>query len=92
MDFRDKTAEELRASTALRSHVLRVMGAVEKVVARMDSEDKVVTLLHDLGQRHVVYNARPEFLDVSIRTSGGHQLCLTVIQMLTASTKGVNQP
>ncbi|KAI8787758.1 neuroglobin, partial [Biomphalaria glabrata] len=63
MDFRDKTAEELRASTALRSHVLRVMGAVEKVVARMDSEDKVVTLLHDLGQRHVVYNARPEFLD-----------------------------
>lgn len=64
--FRDKTVEELKASTALRSHVLRVMGAVEKVVARLDNEDKLVALLHDLGQRHVVYNARPEFLDVSM--------------------------
>ncbi|CAG5127650.1 unnamed protein product [Candidula unifasciata] len=64
LSFRDKTVEELKASTALRSHVLRVMGAVEKVVARLDNEEKMVALLHDLGQRHVVYNARPEFLDL----------------------------
>uniref|UniRef100_A0A0B6Z8Y6 Globin n=1 Tax=Arion vulgaris TaxID=1028688 RepID=A0A0B6Z8Y6_9EUPU len=64
MSFRDKTVEELKASTALRSHVLRVMGAVEKVIARLDNEEKIVNLLHDLGQRHMVYNARPEFLDL----------------------------
>ncbi|XP_012939902.1 neuroglobin [Aplysia californica] len=64
MTFRDKTVEELKASTALRSHVLRVMGAVEKVVARLDNKEKMVALLHDLGQRHMSYNARPEFLDL----------------------------
>ncbi|CAL1533850.1 unnamed protein product [Lymnaea stagnalis] len=64
MSFRDKTPEELKASTALRSHVLRVMGAVEKVVARLDQHEKLITLLHDLGQRHMAYNARPEFLDL----------------------------
>ncbi|CAG5130126.1 unnamed protein product [Candidula unifasciata] len=62
--FRDKTMEELKASAVLRSHVLRVMGAVEKVVARLDNEEKLVTLLHELGQRHLVYSVRPEFLDL----------------------------
>lgn len=57
--------DELKASAVLRSHVMRVMGAVEKVVARLDSEEKLVTLLQELGQRHLVYNVRPEFLDVS---------------------------
>ncbi|BFZ11773.1 hypothetical protein BsWGS_14812 [Bradybaena similaris] len=62
--FRDKTMDELKASAVLRSHVMRVMGAVEKVVARLDSEEKLVTLLQELGQRHLVYNVRPEFLDL----------------------------
>jgi len=62
--FRDKTVEELKESTSLRSHVLRVMGAVEKVVARMESQDRLVALLHELGHKHMGYNAKPEFLDL----------------------------
>ncbi|RUS91400.1 hypothetical protein EGW08_000830 [Elysia chlorotica] len=62
--FRDQSPEQLKASAVLKSHVLKVMSAVEKAVARLDDPDKLNKLLHDLGQRHMLYNARPEFLDL----------------------------
>ena len=46
---------------------MRVMGTVEKCLARIEEPEKLDELLHALGRRHSVYNVKSEFVDVSIQ-------------------------
>lgn len=64
MPFRDLTREELSKSTDLRAHALRVMGFVQKIVARLDEPEKAEQLLHELGKKHIMYGAKPEYVDL----------------------------
>jgi len=57
--------EELKYSKELRAHALRVMGFVQKVVARINEPQKCEKLLCDLGRKHVNYGAKKEYIDVS---------------------------
>ncbi|GIY10057.1 cytoglobin-2-like protein [Caerostris darwini] len=65
MPFKVLTKDELRHSTELRAHGLRVMGFVQKVVARFEEPDKSEALLQELGKNHVMYGAKMDYVDVS---------------------------
>ncbi|XP_046580589.1 non-symbiotic hemoglobin 1-like [Haliotis rubra] len=62
--FKGQSSEDLKYSSQLKSHALRVMGTVEKCLARINDPKKLVELLHDLGARHVMYNARVDYIDL----------------------------
>ncbi|CAD5121362.1 DgyrCDS9885 [Dimorphilus gyrociliatus] len=38
------------------------MGTVEKFLARINNEERLRSLLHDLGRRHASYNAEAKFI------------------------------
>lgn len=65
MPFQKLAQEDMEHSAILRSHALRVMGTVDKCLARIRTPEKLQTLMHELGERHVNYNARYDFVDVS---------------------------
>ncbi|GFQ84968.1 GLOBIN domain-containing protein [Trichonephila clavata] len=65
MPFKGLSKEELRHSKELRAHGLRVMGFVQKVVARLDEPEKSEQLLKELGRNHVMYGAKIDYVDVS---------------------------
>ena len=65
MPFKGLTKDDLQHSNQLRSHALRVMGTVEKCLARIDEPKKLEQVLSDLGSRHVMYNAKVDYIDVS---------------------------
>ncbi|XP_076464350.1 uncharacterized protein LOC143296358 [Babylonia areolata] len=64
LPFKGQSLDELKQSAQLKSHVLRVMGTVEKCLARIDEPDKLQNLLHELGAKHVLYNARIDYIDL----------------------------
>ncbi|GFY49084.1 GLOBIN domain-containing protein [Trichonephila inaurata madagascariensis] len=64
MPFKGLSKEELRHSTELRAHGLRVMGFVQKVVARFDEPEKSEQLLKELGRNHVMYGAKIDYVDL----------------------------
>ncbi|KAH9523172.1 hypothetical protein Btru_066009 [Bulinus truncatus] len=64
MPFRGQSKEILRESAQLKSHALRVMGTVDKCISRFQEPDKVKDLLHELGARHVMYNAKVDYMDL----------------------------
>ena len=66
MPFKGLTKEDLNHSNQLRSHALRVMGAVDKCLDCVDDPVKLEQLLHDLGARHVMYSAKVDYIDVSM--------------------------
>lgn len=43
----------------------RVMGFVQKVVARLDEKEKLDKLLEELGKAHFYYGAPKKYIDVS---------------------------
>ncbi|XP_025105346.1 non-symbiotic hemoglobin 1-like isoform X1 [Pomacea canaliculata] len=62
--FKGKKLEDLWTSTDLKSHVLRVMGTVEKCLARIHEPAKMESILHELGVKHLLLNIRVEYLDL----------------------------
>ncbi|XP_054712905.1 globin D, coelomic-like isoform X1 [Uloborus diversus] len=64
MPFKGLSVEELRHSKELRAHGLRVMGFVQKVVARLDEPEKSEQLLKELGRNHVMYGAKVDYVDL----------------------------
>ncbi|CAL1281719.1 unnamed protein product [Larinioides sclopetarius] len=64
MPFKGLSQEELRHSKELRAHGLRVMGFVQKVVARLDEPEKSEQLLKELGRNHVMYGAKIDYVDL----------------------------
>ncbi|CAL1534618.1 unnamed protein product [Lymnaea stagnalis] len=64
MPFKGQSQENLKDSAQLKSHALRVMGTVDKCIHRFHDPDKVVQMLHELGARHVMYNAKVDYMDL----------------------------
>ena len=65
LPFQQLSRQDMEQSAILRSHALRVMGTVDKCVARLDTPDKLKELMSDLGKRHVNYNTKEDFIEVS---------------------------
>ena len=65
MPYKGLSQEDLSHSSTLRDHALRVMGTVEKCLARINEPKKLTDMLHDLGARHVMYTAKVDYIDVS---------------------------
>ncbi|KAL8585140.1 hypothetical protein ACOMHN_013156 [Nucella lapillus] len=64
LPFKGQSLDELKQSAQLKGHVMRVMGTVEKCLSRIDEPEKLQNLLHDLGAKHVLYNARIDYIDL----------------------------
>ncbi|XP_060069310.1 neuroglobin-like [Ylistrum balloti] len=64
LPFRQLSKTDLELSAILKSHSLRVMGTVDKCIARASQPDKLRDLMSSLGQRHISYNAQIEFIDM----------------------------
>ncbi|XP_043197540.1 uncharacterized protein LOC122368016 [Amphibalanus amphitrite] len=62
--FRQIEMEDVKASQELKQHAARVMGFVNKVILRLDSEEKYGPLMTDLGCRHLSYGAKPQYIDL----------------------------
>jgi hypothetical protein len=63
--FRQLNNRDADYEKVLKAHGLRVLLIVDEVLTKQ--RDEVITLLHDLGRQHLVFNARAEHLDVSMR-------------------------
>ena len=63
--FRGLTADELRNCDKLRQHGLRVMNTVDKCISRIDKPERLESILHELGHKHVTFNIKTDYLDVS---------------------------
>ncbi|XP_022343424.1 uncharacterized protein LOC111136679 isoform X2 [Crassostrea virginica] len=64
LPFQQLAKEDMEHSAILRSHALRVMGTVDKCLARIRTPEKLQTLMRELGERHTNYNARYDFVDL----------------------------
>ncbi|OQV16669.1 hypothetical protein BV898_09180 [Hypsibius exemplaris] len=60
--FQGLSQEDLMHSHQLRNHGLRVMGFVEKCVARLEQPEKLVALCLELGARHAKYQVPAPYL------------------------------
>ena len=63
--FKGKSQEDLADSAQLKSHALRVMGTVEKSLDSIGDLDSLQKTLHELGAKHIMYNAKVDYIDVS---------------------------
>ncbi|XP_063597877.1 uncharacterized protein LOC134774396 [Penaeus indicus] len=63
MPFKGVDLEEIKHSKQLRAHALRVMGFVNKAVARLDRPDKLVPLVQECGKSHFYYGANIKYID-----------------------------
>ncbi|GFO30113.1 neuroglobin-1 [Plakobranchus ocellatus] len=64
MPFKGQSCESLKDNVQLKSHALRVMGTVDKCINRFHDPAKVKEMLHELGARHVMYNAKVDYMDL----------------------------
>ncbi|XP_013782719.2 cytoglobin-2-like [Limulus polyphemus] len=64
MPFKGLSGNDLRYSRELRAHAFRVMGVVQKVITRLNEEEKLDQLLTDLGKKHARYGAKPQYIDL----------------------------
>ena len=50
----------------IRAHGMRVLKTVGDVLEKHDDIDQIVEYLHDLGTKHITFNAKPDYVDVSV--------------------------
>ena len=63
--FRSMKQEDQRFSMELRKHGERVLRTIDAVLKRKENPDQLVSYLHDLGRKHVTFNAKSDYMDVS---------------------------
>ena len=63
--FRSVSSEDTHYTEVLQAHGTRVLGTLEYVITQ-NGNSEVVNYLHDLGNKHITFNAKVEFMDVSI--------------------------
>ncbi|XP_059087578.1 globin-like [Tigriopus californicus] len=61
--FTDMSTEDLRENEIFHNHANRVMKVIEKVVDRIDTPETYIKYLTMLGQKHVMYDAEPQYLN-----------------------------
>ena len=64
--LKDISQDNLVHSNALKSHAFRVVGFVEKCVARLHRPDKLDAILRNLGEKHLQWKVPPGYLDVRL--------------------------
>ncbi|XP_014786974.1 uncharacterized protein LOC106881192 [Octopus bimaculoides] len=64
MPFRGLATEDMKQNSRLISHAFRVMGTVEKCLARINEPRRLEDMLKNLGARHVMYNAKVDYIDL----------------------------
>lgn len=62
--FRELDPKNMEKSQEMKQHAARVMGFVNKVIARLDDDQKYLKLMEELGQRHGTYGALPELVEL----------------------------
>ncbi|XP_002739222.1 uncharacterized protein LOC100375093 [Saccoglossus kowalevskii] len=62
MPFKELQGDDLRWSSALKAHGLRVMAVIERVLARIDSDEKIEEHLKALAKKHVEYGANSDLV------------------------------
>ncbi|XP_070577479.1 uncharacterized protein [Ptychodera flava] len=64
LPFKELKRDDLRWSSELKAHGLRVMAVVERVLARIHNDEKIEELLRVLAGKHVQYGATPDLVDL----------------------------
>jgi hypothetical protein len=64
--FRYLSPEDQRFERELRAHGDRVLMLVDQLLMQDNDCRYDVTLLHELGFKHVTFNAKSDYLDVSL--------------------------
>ena len=59
------SAADGRYTQELRDHGQRVLGTVDYVISNRQQQCDVISHLHDLGNRHITFDAKQDFMDVS---------------------------
>ncbi|XP_033735519.1 neuroglobin-like [Pecten maximus] len=62
--FRGLSSDELRSNVRLREHGLRVMGTIEKGIARLYKPGKLYNMLFDLGSKHRMFDTKVEHFEL----------------------------
>ncbi|XP_045187996.1 cytoglobin-1-like [Mercenaria mercenaria] len=60
--FRGLSSTELQNNKKLRDHGLRVLNTLDKCITRIDDTERLEKLLLELGQKHVMFNIKVEYL------------------------------
>ncbi|XP_045187995.1 cytoglobin-1-like isoform X2 [Mercenaria mercenaria] len=60
--FRGLSPDELQNNMKLRDHGLRVLNTLDKCITRIDETERLEKLLLELGQKHVIYKIKVEYL------------------------------
>lgn len=63
LPFTGLVLDDLKKSKLLSEHALRVMGAVQRAVHRLEEPEKLHAFLSDLGRRHDKNGAKLEYID-----------------------------
>ncbi|ELT94512.1 hypothetical protein CAPTEDRAFT_227018 [Capitella teleta] len=48
----------------LRAHGIRVLSIVEQVLSKRHNMEEVLSILHDLGRKHLTFSAKVEYIDI----------------------------
>ncbi|XP_060070622.1 uncharacterized protein LOC132550546 [Ylistrum balloti] len=62
--FRGLNSDELRSNVRLREHGLRVMGTIEKGIARLHKPGNLYNMLYDLGNKHKMFDTKVEHFEL----------------------------
>lgn len=63
--FKHLTQNDSDYEEVLRSHGVRVVSIVELVLSKSPDNEDVIENLHELGRKHLSFNAKVEYIDVS---------------------------
>jgi len=62
--FKSLNADDLRYSKVLADHGQRLLNTIAAVLETRDDPDAMVKHLHDLGQKHMTFDAKMAYMDV----------------------------
>lgn len=63
--FKSLNADDMRYNNVLRAHGQRLLSTIASVIEKRDDPDAMVRHLHELGQKHMTFDAKMAYMDVS---------------------------
>ncbi len=64
--FKSINSSDARYEKELREHGIRVLHTVQNVLDVFPDEKMIIQNLHELGQKHVMFSAKADYIDVGI--------------------------